>query len=119
MHEMAVLKLIGARIAALRVQKKETQEDMAAATGYARSTIANVEAGAQRLGLQAALVFADHFKVPMDYLLGRRVPPGGPLTGQFIENRDILALVRFWESLDEEDRQRIVRMLRIPDLDPS
>jgi len=107
---------IGVRLAQLRENAGETQEQTAAATGYSRSTIANIEAGTQQIGLQAALALADHFRVPMDYLLCRVVPPGGPLVGKFLEDRDVLALVGFWESLNDSDRQAVVRLLRIPGL---
>ena len=87
-------KRIGDRLAALR--GKQTQEDLAAATGLSRSSIASIETGSQSIGMQSAITLADYFKVPLDYLLCRRVPPGGPLTGQFVEDRNILALIRFW-----------------------
>ena len=105
--------MIGARIAALRKAAGETQEETAAATGYSRASIAGIEAGYQQIGLQAALAFADHFKVPLDYLLCRTVPAGGPLAGKFVEDRDELALIRFWESLSDTDRIAVVRLLRI------
>ena len=108
--------MIGARIAALRTAAGETQEQTAAAIGYSRSSIANIETGAQQIGLQTATVLADHFKVPLDHLLCRRVPLGGPLASQFLEDRDELALVRFWRSLNDEDRQAVVRLLRIEDV---
>ena len=114
MSVMNLKERIGARLAELRENAGETQEQTAAATGYSRSSIANIESGSQQIGLQAALVLADHFRVPLDHLLCRVVPPGGPLVGKFIENRDVLALVGFWESLNDSERQSVVRLLRIP-----
>ena len=109
-------RVIGARIASLREDAGQTQEQMAAATGYARGSIASIEAGSQQIGLQAALAFADHFKIPLDHLLCRKIPPGGPLVGEFIENLDELALVHFWRGLNDQERQTVTRVLRIPNL---
>jgi transcriptional regulator with XRE-family HTH domain len=107
---------IGARLAALRKAVGETQEDTAAATGVSRSSIANIETGQQDISLQPAIALADHFKVPLDYLLCRTVPPGGPLVSQFFEDRDVLALVKFWLGLDDRGRDAVVLALRIPDI---
>lgn len=113
---MSSSKKIGERIAALRKAAGETQEETAAATGVSRSSIANIETGQQDIGLQAAIALADHFKVPMDYLLCRTVPPGGPLVAQFFEDRDVLALVRFWLSLDDRGKDAVVTALKIPSI---
>ncbi len=113
---MSSSKKIGERIAALRKAAGETQEETAAATGVSRSSIANIETGQQDIGLQAAIALADHFKVPMDYLLCRTVPPGGPLAAQLFEDRDVLALVRFWLSLDDRGKDAVVTALKIPSI---
>jgi len=106
-------KVIGARVTSLRNAAGQTQEQMAADTGYSRSSIASIEAGHQQIGLQMALTFADHFKIPLDYLLCRKTPPGGPLVGEFIDDLDELALIRFWRSLDQQERKTALRLLRV------
>jgi transcriptional regulator with XRE-family HTH domain len=103
--------MIGARLAALREAADETQEELAAATGYSRSSVANVEAGGQQIGLQMALAMADHFKVPLDYLLCRAVPPGGPQVGKVVDDPDILAWIGFWERLDTMGRAAILHLI--------
>ena len=111
---MINLKEAGRRIATLRASKDIGQVELAAEVGCSRSTIAGIESGGDRAGIETAVAIADYFKVPLDWLLGRRVPPGGPLVGQFVEDPDKLALLQFWESLSEADRLAATRLLRIP-----
>jgi DNA-binding XRE family transcriptional regulator len=116
---MIDLKALGRRVAMLRRQSAASrQEDLAAALDLSRSTIAGVESGADGPSLELAVQLADHFKVPMDYLLCRTVPPGGPLVGQFVDDVDELAWVSFWKTLDDSERAAATKMLRIPPIKP-
>lgn len=116
MSGMANAKIIGRRIAKLRSDRGETQEVTADATGISRSTLGNIETGGDAIGLVTAVALADYFKVPLDYLLCRNVPSGGPLVGKFVENRDELALLRFWGSLDLDERRTVTKLLNIPEI---
>jgi transcriptional regulator with XRE-family HTH domain len=111
---------IGRRIVDLRrAAGIERQEDLAARLAVrfetSRSAIAGLEAGRDLPGREMAVALANLFRVPLDYLLGRTVPPGGPLVGEFIEDPDELALIRFWRSLETpEERRLLARMMANP-----
>ena len=111
---MTNLKAIGQRVRQLREEEGIIQEELAAVLGVSRSTIAGIESGGDRGGILTMVAIADHYKVPMDWLLCRQVPPGGPPVGKFIDRPDQLALFEFWEGLDDAERAMAVRLLRIP-----
>ena len=107
-------KTSGRRVRELREAEGLVQEELAAIIGVSRSTIAGIETGGDRGGIVTMVAIADHYKVPLDWLLGRQVPPGGPPVGQFVDSPDKLAWLQFWDSLDAADRRAVLRMLRIP-----
>jgi transcriptional regulator with XRE-family HTH domain len=111
---METLKVIGRRIAKLRRAAGMTQIDLAVAIGISRSVLGEIEGGTQPGGLGTMLAIADELKVPFDWLIGRNVPPGGPLVGKFIDDPDTLAWVRFWEGLTPEQRPIAAKMLGLP-----
>ena len=104
---------VGRRVATLRQKAGEGQHDLAAAIGKSRSTVAGIETGGDGGGTAAMVAIADHYKVPLDWLLCRKVPTGGPLVSEFVEDPDELALLHFWRGLDLADRQSFARTLRI------
>jgi transcriptional regulator with XRE-family HTH domain len=114
---MGKLKDIGRRVAELRRDAGLTQEALAADIGLGRGTLAGIETGGDRGGILSMVAIADYFKVPMDWLLCRGVPPGGPLVGQFIDDPDELAWVAFWRGLTPVERAAALKMLRVPDVD--
>lgn len=109
---MSKLAEIGRRFRSLRA-KGVTQEALAAEIGVSRSMIAGVETGGDWPGLQATIAFADHFKVPLDWLLCRKPPAGGPLVGQFVDDGDELAFLNFWRGLTDAERTAALSLLRI------
>jgi len=112
---MADLKMIGGRIRKLRLAAKLSQPELAAALGLSsRSTIAGIETGADRAGIETMVAIADYFKVPMDWLLGRTVPPGSPPVGKLINRDDEIAVIDFWHSLSVDQKKAVVTTLRIP-----
>jgi transcriptional regulator with XRE-family HTH domain len=111
---MASAEEIGRRIRDLRKSADLTQEDFAAAVGIARSTLASVETGAAALGLASTVAIADYFKVPLDWLIGRVVPPGGPLAPYFVDDPDELGWLMFWRELNDEQRSAVLTVLRLP-----
>jgi putative transcriptional regulator len=108
------LKAIGRRVRKLREEADEVQEDLAAAVGVTRPTIAGIEGGKDQGGLKTMVAIADHYKVPLDWLLCRDVPPGGPTVGKFIDRPDQIAWSNFWDSLTGPERMAVVSLLRIP-----
>ena len=101
------------RIRSLREQSGLTQDQLAAEIGYGRSTLASIEVGQDTPGLAFLIAVADYFRVPLDWLLARTPPSGGPLLGQFVERPDELAVLAFWRSLSHEERSVLTRLLRI------
>ena len=114
---VANLKDIGRRVAALRTERQLGQIDLAAEVGVSRSTIAGIESGNDRGGILTMIAIADYFKVPLDWLLARDVPPGGPLIGQFVDDADKLAWLAFWDGLNDADRSSALRLLQVPSLE--
>jgi transcriptional regulator with XRE-family HTH domain len=112
---MTNLKAIGARVKWLRKQRhpKESQDQLAAAIGVTRSAIAGIESGGDRGGLETMIAIADYYKVPLDWLLCRPSPVGGPLVGEFINDPDELAIAHFWRRLGDDGRAAAVTVLRI------
>jgi transcriptional regulator with XRE-family HTH domain len=111
---MSNLKAIGRRVRDLRRAEGVGQEELAVIVGVSRSTIAGIETGGDRGGIETMIAIADHYKVPMDWLLGRRVPPGSPPVGKLINRPDQIAILDYWDSLSFEDQKAMVRTLRIP-----
>ena len=111
---MSNLKAIGRRVRDLRRAEGIGQEELAAIVGVSRSTIAGIETGGDRGGIETMIAIADHYKVPMDWLLGRHVPSGTPPVGKLVNRPDELAILDFWDSLSIKDKEAIVRALRIP-----
>ncbi len=111
---MASAEEIGHRIRDMRKKAGLTQDDFAAAVGIARSTLANIETGAAAAGLASTIAIADYFKVPLDWLIGRQVPPFGPLAPYFVDDENELAWLRFWRGLTDEQRHAVLTVLRLP-----
>jgi len=112
---MTNLKAIGRRVKWLRNTRlpKESQDQLAAAIGVTRSAIAGIESGGDRGGLETMVAIADYYKVPLDWLLCRDVPTGGPLVGEFIDDPDELAFAHFWRGLGDDGRATALAVLRI------
>jgi len=109
------LKAIGGRIRTLRLAAGLSQPQLAAALGLSsRSTIAGIETGGDRASFDLMVAIADYFKVPMDWLLGRKIPPGSPPVGKLINRDDEIAVIDFWHSLSIDEKRAAVITLRIP-----
>ncbi len=114
-HHVGMLdpQAIGRRLVELRrATDIVRQEDLAAIFGISRSTIAGIEAGGDLPGRDLAVAMANYFRVPLDWLLCRTVPPGGPQVGQFVEDGNELALLGLWRNLSHEQRVLLMQMLR-------
>lgn len=105
-------KKIGARIKALRHAAGQTQQDVAEALGIARSTYGEMENGTDRGGLDSILAVADYFKVPLDWLLLRTPPTGGPLVGYFLDDPDELAWLQLWRAMNHAQRSGMPLLLK-------
>jgi transcriptional regulator with XRE-family HTH domain len=108
---MTNAKTIGQRIKLLRKSSGMSQAEVAEALGLARSTYGEMETGTEPGGLATMLAVADYFKVPMDWLLGRSPPAGGPVVGSFVNDPDELAWLSFWRDMDENERTGVLAFL--------
>lgn len=102
----------GQRVREMRERAGLTQVDLAEIIGVKRSTIAGIETGGDSAGLKTAIALADYFKVPMDWLLSRKPPTGGPLVGDFVDDPDELAWLSFWRDMDRGERIGLLAFLR-------
>jgi transcriptional regulator with XRE-family HTH domain len=96
---MTSLKAIGARVRELRRAEGIGQEELAAIIGISRSTLAGIETGGDRGGIETMVAIADHYKVPMDWLLYRELPPGRPPVGKLIYRPDEILINDIWHKL--------------------
>jgi transcriptional regulator with XRE-family HTH domain len=96
---MTNLKTIGARVRDLRLTEGIGQQELASIIGISRSTLAGIETGIDRGGIETMIAIADHYKVPMDWLLDRKVPPGPPPLGKFVYRSDEVSILGLWEAL--------------------
>jgi transcriptional regulator with XRE-family HTH domain len=105
-------KKVGQRIKELRSATGQTQSDVAEAVGIARSTYGEMENGTGGVSIESILAIADYFRVPLDWLLIRTPPAGGPLVGYFVEDPDELAWMGLWRVLDHAQRTAMTTLLR-------
>jgi transcriptional regulator with XRE-family HTH domain len=74
---------IGIRVQGIRQANGLRQEDVAAAAGVTRSSIANLEAGRQSMPLGKLSLIAEYLGVTLSMLM-----PGAPLEGRALELRE-------------------------------
>lgn len=98
-EDMTSLKTIGARIRELRRAEGIGQEELAAIIGISRSTLAGIETGGDRGGIETMIAIADHYKIPLDWLLDRKLPPGTPPVGKLIYRPDEILINDIWHKL--------------------
>lgn len=117
---MTNLKTIGARVRELRIAEGIGQQELASIIGISRSTLAGIETGIDRGGIETMVAIADHYKVPMDWLLDRTLPPGAPPVGMLVYREDEIAILRLWEALPDPIKEPWVEDLRRhrPDVEP-
>lgn len=100
------------RIVALRKERGEKQTDLAVAVDKSRGYIANIETCRNEIGLVTLLRIAKHYDVSLDYLVGRTDLKRIPERHEVAEDRDELALVQFWRSIERTKRHRVATLLR-------
>jgi transcriptional regulator with XRE-family HTH domain len=112
--EVTNLKAIGQRVRELRRAEGLGQEELAAIIGISRSTLAGIETGADRGGIETMIAIADHYKVAMDWLLFRLPPKGSPPVGKLVYRPDQVAILSWWDSLAFDEMQVATKILSIP-----
>lgn len=102
---------MGARVKMLRVERGVSQMEVAVAVGISRPSLAGIETDEDLPGRDTLFALADYFEVFADWLFRGKGSRTLPDPDQFVENVDELALLRFWRTLDEGQRDLMVRML--------
>jgi transcriptional regulator with XRE-family HTH domain len=72
-------------------------------------TINKYENGAANPSYEMLWKLADFFNVSVDYLMGKN----NSFNGDPITNREITELVKVFDSLSEEDKEKAIKMLKI------
>lgn len=102
---------IGARIRALRKDRKLKQAEVAEAVGIERASLSMLENGHDLPGRHTLRALADYFGVSVDYLERGAPIPGveiAPNAGESIEETELLAI---WRKLSDTDRNSIVGLM--------
>jgi transcriptional regulator with XRE-family HTH domain len=104
---------IGQRLRALRDERGLSQIEAAEGMGFSRPYLAGLEGGSARPGRNMLVAVAEFYGVTTDFILTGS-PPRGPRVREVVEDPDELALLKFWRTLDLEDRRAMTRLLAIP-----
>ena len=89
------MQSIAEAIKALRARRGMSQVQLAAELGWARGTIAAIEAGHARPGAELVEALATFFQVSTDTILGRQ---GNPTLAQATSDEEAELLSRFREA---------------------
>lgn len=96
---------IGARLKELRVQHKQSLQDVADAVGSSKAHIWEIERGGSKNPSMDLLTrLATHFRVSVSNLVGE-VPPSE-------EHEELIVLYRDLRELSPEDRERIRSLMQ-------
>ena len=100
---------VSLRLKPLRLAAGQTQNDVAGLLGVSREAYSMYESGKRQPGLEALDILAAHFRVSVDYLIGRSDCPdlAVPLTD---EERTLLAGFR---ALDARGRRTVQGLLEL------
>lgn len=101
------------RVATLRRERGITQVDAATAIGISRSYLAGIEAGKSLPGRETLIAIAAFYGVEVGSLTGD-LPASLPRGGEFVEDPDELALLRFWRALNGSERAMVTRLMAPP-----
>lgn len=102
--------MLSQRLLKLRKDSKLTQQELSSKLGLARTTYSGYELGTSEPDNETLEMLADHYKITVDYLLGRE-DEGKP--GEMSEMHRRL-LVGF-DTLSEEDKKYLMGLIeRMP-----
>ena len=98
----------------LREKNNYSTKDVANGTKMQYTMCREYESGDRRLGMSAAIKFADFYNVSIDYLLGRpdAKEPADPIDKLMTVDEMEKDLLREWLSLDEASRKSFLDVLR-------
>lgn len=95
------LRDVGPRLRQLRKSNELTLDALSAATGIPVSTLSRVETGGRKPTLELLLALADHYRVPLDDLVGITEPedPRVRLEPRTVQGRVLIPLTRTTEGV--------------------
>jgi len=99
---------LGALIRSLRTEQKLSQRALAARIGVTGGAVAQWEQG-ETIPTSANL---EAMSRVLGFSLKGPPPPGRPYQGEFVDDPDELALLRFWRSLTEGQRSVMLGVLK-------
>lgn len=95
---VAIYRTIGAYVRDARTEAARTQDDLAAALGITRSSIANLEAGRQRIPIHMLVLLANELGVKVSRLL----PDSITEIGSFSPSEEVLEKLADTNPKDQE-----------------
>lgn len=105
---------VGEIIKKLRIDRGETQEQLAAAIGIERSSVGKYEGKSQVMPSHDVLLrLAEHFGVSVDYLLEHTVHTAVPTTQE--ESR----LLILWRNAEPDARRFALEMLELHQIEAA
>ena len=102
------------RLRNLRTDINATQAVVADALGIERSYLSKLETSGDMPGRDTLNAIATYYGVTVEFLMSGDIAPLRPVSGEFIEDADELALVRFWRGLSPEAKQLVTSMMQPP-----
>ena len=108
----------GERLRGLRIEKELNQEEFGKLFNMPKSRISQYETNKRQADDQTKKLFADYFKVSLDYLMGRsdiRTPEALTLDEelqQLLSNPDTLVAFKDFNNLSDTDKQEIINFIK-------
>jgi transcriptional regulator with XRE-family HTH domain len=108
----------GDRLRSLRIEKELNQEELGKIFNMTKSRISQYETSKHEADDETKKMFADYFKVSLDYLMGRtniREPESLTLDEelqQLLNDPDTMVAFKDFKNLSETDKQEIINFIR-------
>ena len=108
----------GERLRSLRIEKNLTQEDFGKIFNMPKSRISQYEKNKRQSDDETKNLFADYFKVSLDYLMGRtdiRNPESLTLDEelqQLLNDPDTMVAFKDFKNLSDMDKQEIINFIK-------
>lgn len=108
----------GERLRSLRIEKELNQEEFGSIFNMTKSRISQYETSRNEADDETKKMFADYFKVSLDYLMGRtniRDPESLTLDEelhQLLNDPDTMVAFKDFKSLSDTDKQEIINFIK-------
>lgn len=108
----------GDRLRNLRIEKNLTQEEFGKIFNMPKSRISQYETNKRQTDDETKKIFADYFKVSVDYLLGRtdiKNPESLTIDEEFqslLNDPETLVAFKDFQNLTDTDKQEIINFIK-------